>query len=140
MAAYADHALMARVLDNVVTNAVHYGGEGGPVTVSSSVTPPAPGDWTPTLVTIHVHDTGPGIPEGERERIFERFYRVDQSRARHTGGSGLGLAICREVLAVLGGTIRVVDSSPAGTTMAITLPGRAGAPALEPAEPRATRA
>jgi two-component system OmpR family sensor kinase len=127
LAAYTDRALLARVLDNVVTNAVHYGGEGGTVTVSASVAPPAPGDWTPTLVTIHVHDTGPGIPEGERERIFERFYRVDQSRARHTGGSGLGLAICREVLTVLGGTIRVADGSAAGTTMAITLPGRAAA-------------
>jgi len=81
-----------------------------------------------------VHDTGPGIPEGERERIFERFYRVDQSRARHTGGSGLGLAICREVLAVLGGTIHVADSSPAGTTMAITLPGRAATPGLDTAD------
>ena len=130
LAVYADRALMARVLDNVVTNAVQYGGEGGTVTVSAAVTPPAPGDWTPTLVTIRVRDTGPGVPGADRERIFERFYRVDQSRARHTGGSGLGLAICREVLAVLGGTIRVVDSSPAGTTMAITVPGRAVPPAV----------
>ena len=87
------------------------------------------GDAAPARVTIRVHDTGPGIPAAEQERIFERFYRVDRSRARHTGGSGLGLAISREVLALLGGTIRVEVSGPGGTTMALTLPGDRKAPA-----------
>ncbi|MGE0360817.1 MAG: ATP-binding protein [Vicinamibacterales bacterium] len=125
---YADHALLARVLDNVVLNAIQYGGEGGTVTVDAEVAAPAADAWTAAQVTIRVSDTGPGIPEPERERIFERFYRLDRSRARHTGGSGLGLAICREVLAVLRGAIRVAASGPDGTTMAITLPGRGGAP------------
>lgn len=126
---YADRALLARVLDNVVVNAVQYGGEAGTVTVSAAAAAAPPGgEWQAPLVTIHVRDTGPGIAEGERERIFDRFYRIDRSRARHTGGSGLGLAICREGLALLGGTIRVAASGPGGTTMAITLPGHAAAP------------
>jgi signal transduction histidine kinase len=58
--------------------------------------------------------------------VFDRFYRLDQSRARQTGGSGLGLAICREVLTVLGGSIGITRSSPAGTTFEIRVPGRAG--------------
>jgi two-component system OmpR family sensor kinase len=73
---------------------------------------------------VRVTDTGPGIPEGEAERVFERFYRVDASRNRHTGGAGLGLAIAREVLAVFQGTIRVEQTSPRGTTIGIQLPGR----------------
>ena len=58
------------------------------------------------------------------ERVFDRFYRLDQSRAAGTGGSGLGLAICREVLAVLRGSIRIAASSHEGTTFEIGLPGR----------------
>jgi signal transduction histidine kinase len=73
---------------------------------------------------ITVTDTGPGIPAGGWDRVFDRFYRLDQSRTRQTGGSGLGLAICREVLAVLGGSIRIISSSPEGTTFEIRVPGR----------------
>ena len=75
-------------------------------------------------VVITVRDTGSGIPPDEFERVFDRFYRLDQSRAPGTGGSGLGLAICREVLAVLRGSIRIAASSAEGTTFEIRLPGR----------------
>jgi signal transduction histidine kinase len=122
---YADHALVSRVVDNVVANAVHYNRDGGAVEVTARVDAPAGDAWAPTLVTLRVRDDGPGIAEAERERIFERFFRLDESRRRHTGGSGLGLAICREVVGALGGTIRVGASSPAGTTFEITLPGDA---------------
>lgn len=125
---YGDAALLARVVDNVVANAVHYNRDGGTVRASAQVVAPAGDAWAPTLVTLSIRDDGGGIPAAERERIFERFFRLDESRRRHTGGSGLGLAICREVLRALGGRIEVADSSPAGTTIAITLPGtRAGA-------------
>lgn len=126
LVAYGDTTLLSRVIDNVVANAVHYNRDGGAVRVTASVTPPAGDAWAPTLVTLAVTDDGAGIPAAEHERIFERFFRLDESRRRHTGGSGLGLAICREVLRALGGQIRVADSSAAGTTFAITLPGAAG--------------
>jgi signal transduction histidine kinase len=126
LVAYGDTTLLSRVVDNVVANAVHYNRDGGAVRVTASITPPAEDAWAPTLVTVEVTDDGAGIPASEHERIFERFFRLDESRRRHTGGSGLGLAICREVLRALGGQIRVAASSPAGTTFAITLPGAAG--------------
>jgi signal transduction histidine kinase len=122
--AYADPRLLARVFDNVLTNAVHYNREGGRVTVGGTAEPPVGGEWTSGTATITVSDTGCGIPPAEVERVFDRFYRVDRSRTRRTGGSGLGLAICREVLTVLGGSIRVRSSSSEGTTIEITVPGR----------------
>jgi signal transduction histidine kinase len=121
---YADPALLARVVDNVIANAVHYNRDGGEVVVTAAVDqPPDEGAWTSSMVDVRVRDTGAGIAPDQHERIFERFYRLDQSRARHTGGSGLGLAICREVLALHDGTIRVETSSGEGTVIAIRLPG-----------------
>jgi len=130
---YGDPGLVARVIDNVIANAVHYNREGGAVTVSARLTEPEADRWAPTLVTIATRDQGPGIPASDHERVFERFFRLDESRRRHTGGSGLGLAICREVVRALGGTIRVGASSPDGTTIEITLPGRDGGTPHEPA-------
>ncbi len=121
---YADAGLVSRVIDNVIANAVHYNRENGWVHVSATVEEPDEGAWASPIVQIHVSDTGPGIPAAEHERVFERFHRLDQSRARHTGGSGLGLAICREVVSLHGGTIRVGASSAAGTVVEIRLPGR----------------
>ncbi len=126
---YADRALFTRVIDNVIANAVLYNREGGTVRVTAGAIE-AGGDWEAPMVEIRVADSGAGIPPSLRERVFERFFRVDQSRARHTGGSGLGLAICAEVLSMHGGTIRVAETSPAGTVMEIRMPGRiANAPA-----------
>ncbi|MGE3472794.1 MAG: sensor histidine kinase, partial [Vicinamibacterales bacterium] len=134
---YADRALVTRVVDNVVANAVHYNRDGGSVRVTARVDAPADDAWAPTLVTIEVRDEGPGIPADQHERVFERFFRLDESRRRHTGGTGLGLAICREVARVLGGSIRVAGSSAAGTTIAITLPGHGPAAPVAPADGRA---
>ena len=125
LVAYADPRLLARVLDNVLTNAVQYNRRGGRVTIGGAVEDAAPDEWKTGSVTLTVTDTGPGIEPGLQERVFERFYRVDRSRARHTGGSGLGLAICREVLAVLGGDIRIAASGSDGTAFEIRVPGRA---------------
>ena len=126
---YGDPGLLGRVFDNVIENAIRYNREHGEVALSAAFEDAARGAWTPGLVTIRISDTGSGIPEKERERVFERFYRLDQSRSRHTGGAGLGLAIAREVLAVFKGSIRIAHSSAAGTTMEIQLPGRASHPA-----------
>ena len=97
--------------------------QGGRVAVSVSGPEPDAASGAPGRVTIRVTDDGHGIPEPERERIFERFYRLDESRSPHTGGAGLGLAIAREVLGMFAGTIAVERSSSVGTTMAMTLPG-----------------
>jgi signal transduction histidine kinase len=120
---YADPALITRVIDNVVANAVHYNRDGGTVHVSARVREPESDAWVTPLVIVEISDTGPGIPPEEQERIFTRFHRLDQSRARHTGGSGLGLAICREVLGLLGGSIRVARSDGSGTTLELQIPG-----------------
>jgi signal transduction histidine kinase len=124
MVAYADPRLLARVFDNVLSNAVHYNRDGGCVIISGSAEESAPTQWVTGAIIITVADTGPGIPASESERVFDRFYRVDQSRTRQTGGRGLGLAICREVMTVLGGSIRIVCSSGDGTTFEIKMPGR----------------
>lgn len=119
---YGDERLLARAFDNVLDNAVRYNRAGGCVTVTAAVHDSG-NEAEPVTVTIRIADSGPGIPPDDWERVFERFYRVDRSRSRHTGGRGLGLAITREVLQVFGGSIRVASSSDQGTTMEIRLPG-----------------
>ena len=123
LVAYADPRLLARVLDNVLANAVFYNRDAGRIEISGAAADRSAPEALDTIV-ITVSDTGSGIPHGEFERVFDRFYRLDQSRAASSGGSGLGLAICREVLAVLRGSIRVAASSREGTTFEIRLPGR----------------
>jgi len=69
-----------------------------------------------------VSDDGPGVPEAERERIFERFVRLDTDRARSAGGSGLGLAIVAEIVAAHGGTVVVEDAPGGGAGFVVRLP------------------
>ena len=74
-------------------------------------------------VTIAVEDDGPGIPEDERERIFEPFYRLDRSRDRATGGFGLGLSIVRKAVLLHGGSVQVERSGLGGARFVVGLPG-----------------
>ncbi|MCY8101038.1 cell wall metabolism sensor histidine kinase WalK [Bacillus haynesii] len=69
-----------------------------------------------------VADEGCGIPEEERDYIFERFYRIDKSRSRQTGGTGLGLAIAKEIVELHGGQIAAKNRTPKGSEFIITLP------------------
>ncbi|HWC43818.1 MAG TPA: ATP-binding protein, partial [Actinomycetota bacterium] len=69
-----------------------------------------------------VEDDGPGIPETDRERVFERFVRLDDARARDDGGSGLGLAIVAELVAAHGGTVAVATSPLGGARVEVVLP------------------
>ena len=71
---------------------------------------------------VEITDSGPGIPPEHAPRVFDRFYRVDQSRSREGGGTGLGLSIARWAVEVNGGTIGLRGSSEAGSTFQILLP------------------
>jgi two-component system OmpR family sensor kinase len=73
-------------------------------------------------VEIAIEDDGPGIPDGERERIFEPFFRLDRSRDRTTGGFGLGLSIARKAVALHGGTLVVERAPMGGARFVINLP------------------
>jgi len=79
------------------------------------------------VVVLAVDDDGPGIPEADRERVLERFVRLDDARARDAGGSGLGLAIVAELVAAHGGTLAIADSSLGGARVELNFP-RVGAP------------
>lgn len=120
---YADRMLLARVLDNLVRNAVQYNRAGGHVAVSAEVEDSGGTEWTAAHTVLRVTDTGHGIPDSDREKVFERFFRVERSRNRRTGGAGLGLSIASEVVRLFGGTIRVASSTPDGTTIEVRMPG-----------------
>lgn len=111
-----DYDKIWEAIYNIVDNAIKYTPEGGFVKLGLE-----PGTNT---VSVRVEDNGPGIPDEEKEHIFERFYRLDDSRARDTGGTGLGLAIAREAVVLHGGNIHVEDSKDGGSVFVITLPYR----------------
>lgn len=100
--------LIYRLVYNLVENAIKYNHSGGQVTVSA--------DRKENHVYLSVEDTGAGIPEELKERVFEPFFRVDKSRSRELGGVGLGLAMVREIVRVHDGSI-TVKSNPSGGTI-----------------------
>ncbi|MFI6492054.1 sensor histidine kinase [Streptomyces sp. NPDC050564] len=108
-----DSLRIRQVLDNLLTNAAVHTPAGTKVSVELSVPPGA--------AVVRVADSGPGIPAAERERVFDRFYRVDKARSRDRGGSGLGLAVARALVRAHGGTVDVT-SSPGSTAFTIRLP------------------
>ncbi|WNE98935.1 HAMP domain-containing sensor histidine kinase [Streptomyces luomodiensis] len=103
---------LARVLGNLVDNAQRHARGGVRVAVR------AEGRWA----VLEVADDGAGVPEGERERIFERFVRLDDARSRDDGGAGLGLAIARDVVARHGGTLTVGAAPEGGALFQMRLP------------------
>jgi two-component system OmpR family sensor kinase len=102
-----------QVLLNLLTNASRFAPAATEVTVDLTL--------ENDLVTVKVIDRGEGIPESLREKIFERFYRVDNSRNRVTGGSGLGLAIAKSIVEAHGGRIWVEETPGGGATLAFNL-------------------
>ncbi len=119
----ADSLRLGEVVYNLISNAIKYGPEGGRVRVSVREEAPRGGEeGDRALVSISVEDSGPGIPEEEREKIFERFYRIDRSRAQDSGGRGLGLAIASEIVKAHGGRIEVGDSELGGASFVVSLP------------------
>jgi two-component system sensor histidine kinase SenX3 len=109
-----DPALLRVALHNLIANAIQYSPEGSRVGVGVRV--------DNGTVEIAVTDQGIGIPEEERDRVFERFYRIDPARSRHTGGTGLGLAIVKHVVQNHGGDVRVWSQPGSGSTFTIRLP------------------
>ncbi|WP_280309735.1 sensor histidine kinase [Nocardia abscessus] len=104
---------LARVLGNLVDNAQRHAAS----TVRVAVERGADG-----RVVLSVADDGPGVPHADRDRIFQRFVRLDDARTRDEGGAGLGLAIVRDVVERHGGTISVTDAAPGGACFVVTLP------------------
>lgn len=109
-----DGDLLATAIHNLVANAIRYSPDGSRVGVGTAV--------VDGLVEISVTDQGAGIPEADRERVFERFYRVDAARSRGTGGTGLGLAIVKHIVQNHGGEVRLWSQLGKGSTFTIRLP------------------
>jgi two-component system phosphate regulon sensor histidine kinase PhoR len=110
-----DPAKLHDALRNLIANAINYAPEH--TTIYVAATP------VDARVAIAVSDEGPGIPEQDLSRVFERFYRVDKSRARDPGGTGLGLAIVRHLIELHGGSVRAENRPEGGARFVITVPG-----------------
>ncbi|MBD5098719.1 MAG: cell wall metabolism sensor histidine kinase WalK [Clostridiales bacterium] len=112
----ADRERVMQVMMNIVSNAIKYTPDGGRIVLSAGQA----GD----KVWMEVDDNGIGIPEGDRDRIFERFYRVDKARSRQSGGTGLGLSIAQEIMKQHEGRLYLVDKQEPGLTIRMELPIR----------------
>jgi two-component system sensor histidine kinase SenX3 len=111
---YGDEALLVVALHNLVANAIQYSPDHSRIGIGVSN--------VDGIVEIAVTDQGVGIPEDEKDRVFERFYRSDPARSRNTGGSGLGLSIVKHVAQNHGGDVRVWSQPGRGSTFTIRLP------------------
>lgn len=120
LAAFADQKGVDQVLANLVENAVKYSEAEGSVVIDAE----AKKGW----VRVTVADDGPGIAPEHRERVFERFYRVDKGRSRETGGTGLGLAIVKHLTLAMGGTVGIEPRTPRGSIFWVRLPAGREAP------------
>ena len=109
-----DRSRLEQVMMNVMGNAIKYTPDGGHIRVTAGS--------DEKTVWMEVCDDGIGIPEKDRDRIFERFYRVDKARSRESGGTGLGLSIAREIVQRHNGTIGLAPHEGPGTTIRLTLP------------------
>jgi two-component system, OmpR family, sensor histidine kinase SenX3 len=111
---YGDEPLLVVAIHNLISNAIVYSPKGSRVGIGVS--------HSDGIVEIAVTDQGIGIPEEDRDRVFERFFRIDPARSRHTGGSGLGLSIVKHVVQNHGGDIRVWSKAGSGSTFTVRLP------------------
>ena len=109
-----DSDLIRQLLIILLDNAIKYTPEGGTVTVSA--------ERVRDKLKLEVRDTGTGIPDADKGRVFERFYRSDKSRNSKTGGNGLGLEIAKWIVTQHHGTITVKDNHPKGTVFAVIIP------------------
>lgn len=117
---YGDEQLLVTAVHNLIANAIQYSPDGFRVGIGVTN--------SDGVVEIAVTDQGVGIPESERERVFERFFRVDNARSRHTGGTGLGLSIVKHAVQNHGGDVRVWSQQGSGSTFTIRLPEASRSP------------
>jgi two-component system phosphate regulon sensor histidine kinase PhoR len=110
-----DRERLRRILENLVDNAVKYTPPGGNVVVTTTAGPDG-------SARVEVKDDGPGIEAEHRERVFERFYRVDKARSRESGGTGLGLSIVKHLVEILGGDVKAENRRAGGALFTVTLP------------------
>ncbi|MBN1688697.1 MAG: HAMP domain-containing protein [Candidatus Omnitrophica bacterium] len=110
----ADPDKIRQVLVNLLDNAVKFNRENGSVMVDAIL--------RDNFMEVRIEDTGIGIPESSRERIFERFYRVDKARSRALGGTGLGLSIVKHIIEAHGGTVSCQSREGKGSTFILRLP------------------
>ncbi len=111
----SDRTAVEQVLVNLIDNAAKYTDPGGRVEVRTEA--------TPLGVRLTVEDSGIGISDAHRSRIFERFYRVDEARGRDVGGTGLGLAIVRHLVQSVRGEISVESEPGEGSRFIVSFPG-----------------
>ena len=109
----ADRERISQVVMNVLSNAIKYTPDGGRIVLTAGC--------TPDRVWLEVADNGIGIPLEDRDRIFERFYRVDKACSRESGGTGLGLSIAQEIVRQHQGSLTLVDRPGTGTTLRLEL-------------------
>jgi two-component system sensor histidine kinase SenX3 len=136
---YGDQDLLVTALRNLIDNAIRYSPENTRVGIGVRA--------KDGLVAVSVTDQGEGLSPEDQERVFERFYRVDSARSRHTGGTGLGLSIVKHVISNHGGEVTLWSQPGQGSTFTIRLPEMEGLddaealdarkPAAQPASPPA---
>ena len=110
----SDEGKLNQILTNLVDNATKYSGDGAPIKVTARVEGKG--------INVSVTDGGPGIPAEAQEKIFDRFYQVDQTSTRQRGGTGLGLYICRRLAESVGGRLWLEGSSSNGSTFSLWVP------------------
>ncbi|HEY7874378.1 MAG TPA: ATP-binding protein [Actinomycetota bacterium] len=121
-----DEGKVHQILSNLVDNALKYSEPGSTVRIGGAVV----GDG----VGITVHDQGAGVPLELQDRVFDRFYQVDQSSTRRVGGAGLGLYICRRLAEAVGGRVWLERSTAEGSVFGLWVPLSPSLPALHPTE------
>jgi signal transduction histidine kinase len=109
-----DPAKLHDVLRNLIENAANYAPEGTTISLSAR--------RDPDHIALVVEDEGPGIPDADLQRIFERFYRVDKARSRETGGTGLGLSIVKHLVGLHGGDVRAENRPTGGARFTVRIP------------------
>jgi len=106
--------LITQAVENIVENAIQYSSKGSSIIIDTQM--------YKKFFTMRIQDTGIGIPENVIHRIFDKFYRVDASRSRHTGGRGLGLTLTKVIIELHNGTIRVESEEGKGTVFILHIP------------------